>query len=82
VNHFTELIDIDGESLFFSFYRIRTVEGQKFFVSVSRHHKPFVFEMKKDDSGEWKINESAPEWIKPLRGILDQVIKREQSKNS
>jgi len=78
VNHFQKNVAIEGEILSFSFYRVdRAQNEKKFLVSVTKSHKAFVFEMKKDTSGAWHVTESAPEWVKPFQWQLSQIIKGE-----
>jgi len=68
--------DLDGETLEFTFYYTPTIEGAKFFVTVTRSWQAYVFDMMEKDSGKWLINQPAPLWVKPLEEKLANMIRR------
>jgi len=67
--------DLDGETLEFTFYYTPTIEGAKFFVTVTRYSTAYVFDMMEKNSGKWLIIEPAPRWVKPLEEQLADIIK-------
>ena len=71
---FNSTVYVDGETLEFTFYNIHTVKGEKFFVTVTRYTRPYIFDMIKSDSTNWLIIEPAPQWVKPLEGQLANII--------
>jgi hypothetical protein len=71
---FSEKIEVDGETLNFSFYGIHTIKGEKIFVAVTRNRQSYAFDMIKGDSGRWKIIEPYPKWVKPFEGQLSYII--------
>ena len=73
---FNESTDLDGETLDFTFYHIRTVKGEKFFVTVTRSTQAYIFDMMEKDSGKWSIGQPAPLWVKPLEKKLANIISR------
>ena len=73
---FNASTDLDGETLDFTFYYTPTIEGAKFFVTVTRYTTAYVFDMMEKDSGKWLINQPAPLWVKPLEERLADIIRR------
>jgi len=67
--------ELDGENLEFTFYYTHTIDGEKFFVTVTRHMQAYVFDMMERNSGKWLIIEPAPRWVKPLEEQLADIIK-------
>ncbi len=37
--------DLDGENLEFIFYYTHTIEGEKFFVTVTRYRQAYIFDI-------------------------------------
>ena len=73
---FNEIIYMDNEALSFHFYLIHTVFGQKFFITVNKDRRAFVFNMQKDNYGKWEIVGAAPQWVQPFEEKLDDIITR------
>ncbi len=71
---FNEIIHVDNEALSFHFNLIHTVFGQKFFITVNKDRRAFVFDMKKGDYGKWEIVGSAPQWVQQFEEKLDDII--------
>lgn len=62
---FIKNIEADGRTIEFSFMRIFTVDGVKFFVTThDKGGRPVLFQMEVK-KGEWKIINApkVPEWI-------------------
>lgn len=74
--NFNETLRIDDETLQFSFNRIFTGNGEKFYVVVQKGRHFFPFDMKKDDAGNWKILEPVPEWAIQLENQISEMIIR------
>jgi hypothetical protein len=68
--------DLHGENLEFTFYYTHTIAGEKFFVTVTRYGRAYVFDMMEKDPGKWLIIEPSPQWVKPLEEMLANIIKR------
>jgi hypothetical protein len=68
--------ELNGETLEFTFYFTHTINGEKFFVTVTRYRQAYIFDMMERDSGKWLIVEPAPQWVKPLEGQLADIISR------
>ena len=73
---FSETITVQDESLSFAFNRIYTKSWEKFFIVVQKGRKFFQFSMKRDEVGNWKITEPAPEWLKRIEENLSTIIAR------
>ena len=73
---FNEIIYMDKEALSFQFNLMHTIFGQKFFVTVNKDSRVFVFNMQKDEYGKWEIVGSAPQWVEPFEEKLDDIITR------
>ena len=67
-------INVEGETLQFTFYDAHTDRRKTFFVSVTRHGQPGTFNMIENDSGKWILVEPVAEWLKPLEGRLANII--------
>ena len=76
MEQFNEQFKTDNETLYLSFNRIYTGDGEKFYVVVQKGRHFFPFHMRKDDAGNWKIAEPAPEWAKGLEARLSEIIDR------
>ena len=73
---FNESLRVDDETLYFSFNRIFTGDGEKFYVVVKKDRQFFPFDMKKTEEGMWKIMEPVPEWARALEEQLSEMISR------
>ena len=71
---FTSLVKVNEETLYFSFLRIYTAKGQKFFVSVCKDRRYSGFDMIKDEEGDWRIDEPAPAWAREIENQLSKTI--------
>ena len=76
MTQFREHFKLGDETLQFSFNRIYNADGEKFYVIVEKGKQFIPFDMKKDDTGRWKINEPAPAWAKALEEQLSEIINR------
>ena len=81
MSNFIKPIHYDGQDYEFSFARIQTIHGPKYFVMVadSAREYHFVIETSK---GEWFLNDApmVPQWIHDMEGILiETVIENERS---
>jgi hypothetical protein len=70
---FNTILDVEGNSLSFTFTRIYTPQGAKYFVTVTKDHQPYCFDMKQN-KGNWSIADPAPPWIKALEHKLSERI--------
>ena len=75
MSNFIKHIDVDGKPLEFSFNRIHTAHGPKYFVMVADENREYHFIIEKS-SGEWMLNDApkVPEWIHELEGKLVEAI--------
>lgn len=74
--NFNETLRVDDETLHFSFNRIFTADGEKFYVVVQKARQFFPFDMKKDAAGKWKIMEPIPAWAVELESQISEMINR------
>ena len=66
---------VDNIRYHFSFTRIQNPSAEKFFVTANNFlSDPFTFEMKKDDTGRWKVLMPAPEWAIEIENQLAYSI--------
>jgi hypothetical protein len=62
---FTRQVKTEEGKLEFTFLRVFTTNGVRYYVTVTdNHHKPFLFHMEEQNE-EWKIvdDQNIPEWI-------------------
>ena len=74
LNEFKQTVRIKGRRLEFSFRRVYTPDGEKYFVSVSENGHFYPFEIRKDNMGKWTVSDLAPKWIKELEETLSDII--------
>ena len=66
---------VDNIRYLFSFTRIQSPSAEKYFVTANNYlSDPFSFEMKKDDSGSWKVLMPAPAWAIEIEQQLASSI--------
>ena len=75
MTNFIRPVDYHGQLFEFSFARILTVNGPKYFVMVTDSIREYHFIIEKK-MGEWALNDAprVPEWIHELEGRLIQII--------
>lgn len=74
MEHFSEIIKVDGEELFFVFFRLRTPEDDKFVVTVTKDGATFSVDLKKGQLGLWRMVSPSPTWLKKIEPKLVQAI--------
>ena len=74
MSDFIEVISIAGKNYYFSFSKISTPGGSKFFVSTIENNDVVSFEIKGDEYDNWKIIEPAPKWIMKIEKTLLEII--------
>ena len=66
---------VDNIRYLFTFTRIQSPSAEKYFVTANNFlSDPFSFEMKKDDSGNWKVIMPAPTWAIEIEQQLASSI--------
>jgi hypothetical protein len=71
---FIEVIPIGDKRYYFSFRKNEADTGVKVFVVTLEENDTISFEMKEHEKGVWKINSSAPEWIKRVETKISEAI--------
>jgi hypothetical protein len=74
VNEFTGTIKEGEEILHFSFSRMYTTEGEKYFVAVHRNGNLSHFNMRKDNKGVWRASDASPSWVKAIEEEISKII--------
>ena len=78
MKQFDGIIKTDKETLLFSFSRVYATTGEKYFVSTYKSKRFYPFDMKKDESGKWRVPEFAPKWLKSIEQELSNLINQNQ----
>jgi hypothetical protein len=75
MSSFTKQIEAHGQHLEFSFARIQSVHGPKYFVMVADTEREYHFVVEKHGE-DWMVNDApkVPEWIHELAPVLVQAI--------
>ena len=76
MNQFNGIIKAEEETLNFSFSRVYTTEGEKFFVTATTNKGYYNFDMKKDSKGKWRISDIAPQSLKEFEERLSNIIEQ------
>ena len=71
---FTGTIKEGKEILHFSFSRVYTTEGEKYFVNVHRNGSLTHFKVKKDKNGVWRASDGSPSWVKAIEEEISKII--------
>lgn len=79
---FIETIPIAGKNYYFSFRKLSTPEGIKFFVSTLEKNDFISFEIRRDKFDNWKIVDTVPKWIAQIEIKLIEAIKSHLKKLS
>jgi isocitrate lyase len=75
MSDFIEIISIGDKRYSFSFRENESDAGYKFYIVTLEGDHSISFEMKEHEkSGAWKINSSAPDWIKKIEDKLREAI--------
>ena len=72
MERFFKTIVVNGVSLEFSFFKIHSVRGHRYYITVLENQKPLLFQMEKKNDN-WQIIDApkVPKWI---HDIKDQLI--------
>jgi hypothetical protein len=66
---------VDNIRYLFTFTRIQSPSAEKYFVTANNFlSDPFSFEMKKNESGYWKVIMPAPAWALEIEQQLASTI--------
>ena len=71
---FTGTIKEGEEILNFSFSRMYTTEGEKYFVAIHRNGNLTHFKVKKDKNGVWRASDTSPSWVKATEEEISKII--------
>lgn len=74
---------IKGRSKDFSFIRVFTTNGVRYYVTVvDGHAKPYLFHMEKRSDNTWRIVDApkVPEWIHHIEAELGKAIEVNENK--
>ena len=74
MNQFTGVIKSGEEILHFSFSRVYTTGGEKYFVTSYRNGNLSHFDVKKDSKGIWRASQLSPSWVKDFEERLSKII--------
>jgi hypothetical protein len=74
LKQFNGIIQTDEQLFLFTFSRVYTTEGEKYFVTVNRNGGFYPFDMKMNSSGKWKVPESARTWLKSIEEELSNIV--------
>ena len=80
MSNFIKPINYDGQLYEFSFARIQTMNGPKYFVMVADSTGQYHFIIERG-KGEWVLNDApmVPQWIHDIEGqLIEAVIENEE----
>jgi hypothetical protein len=77
---FIETIPIAGKKYYFTFRKVFTPDGVKFFVSTLENNDLISFEIKGGKFGDWKLLDPVPDWIRQIERKLFEAIKNHLDK--
>jgi hypothetical protein len=76
LKQFKGTIKSGEETLRFSFSRVYSTEGEKYFVTANTEKGFEYFDMKKDNKGKWRVYDIGPKWVKEFEEKLSGIIER------
>ena len=71
---FTLHIKVNAGILHLTFYKIFTVKGDKFFVTVRNGTHYLLFDMMKNDTGQWRFISTSQLWAQEIECELSDAI--------
>ncbi len=76
MSDFSVPMTVDSGSYVFAFTCIKSSSSEKYFIKVRQAFNDVAaFEMKQTYSGDWKVTEPVPAWIRGIEGELSASIK-------
>lgn len=81
MSNFIKPINYDGQVYEFSFARIQTINGPKYFVMVDDSTREYHFIIEKCKE-EWVLNDApmVPQWIHDIeRLLIEAIVQNEKS---